>query len=103
MPREHRLRGSFAKRRSAAERPTGPPVNETAPKVSGSPDSPVVSTTVSANAMRAMAGRVDMSMPVGYEGAGVVVEAGASAAAQGSAADGCCGDGLTVTVTGPFK
>jgi NADPH2:quinone reductase len=32
--------------------------------------------------MRSMAGRVDASMPVGNEGAGVVVAAGASAAAQ---------------------
>ncbi|HSV60512.1 MAG TPA: zinc-binding dehydrogenase [Variovorax sp.] len=33
-------------------------------------------------ALRAMAGRLDQSMPVGNEGAGVVVEAGASPAAQ---------------------
>jgi NADPH2:quinone reductase len=32
--------------------------------------------------MRAMAGRLDQSMPVGNEGAGIVVEAGASPAAQ---------------------
>jgi NADPH2:quinone reductase len=33
-------------------------------------------------AMRSMAGRLDQSMPVGNEGAGVVIEAGASAPAQ---------------------
>jgi NADPH2:quinone reductase len=53
-----------------------------APTVSGSKDRPVVSTTVSPNALRAMAARIDASMPVGNEGAGAVVEAGSSPAAQ---------------------
>jgi NADPH:quinone reductase len=51
-------------------------------KVSGSAERPVVSARVPEKAMKAMAGRLDVSMPVGNEGAGVVVKAGASAAAQ---------------------
>ena len=43
---------------------------------------PVITAQVPERAMKAMAGRLDQSMPVGNEGAGVVVEAGASAAAQ---------------------
>ncbi len=49
---------------------------------SGTPDRPVVTARVPEGAMKAMAGRLDESMPVGNEGAGVVVEAGSSAAAQ---------------------
>ena len=49
---------------------------------SGSGDQTVVTATVPAPFMRAMAARVDESMPVGNEGAGVVVAAGASPAAQ---------------------
>jgi NADPH2:quinone reductase len=44
---------------------------------------PVVASCVSAGALRAMAARVDQSMPVGNEGAGLVIEAGSSPAAQG--------------------
>ncbi len=51
-------------------------------KVSGTAASPVVTATIPAPFMRAMAGRLDESMPVGNEGAGVVVKAGASPAAQ---------------------
>jgi len=43
---------------------------------------PVVTATVPQQFMRAMAGRVDQSMPVGNEGAGVVVAAGSDPAAQ---------------------
>jgi NADPH2:quinone reductase len=43
---------------------------------------PVVTARVPEKGMKAMAARVDMSMPVGNEGAGVVVAAGASEAAQ---------------------
>jgi NADPH2:quinone reductase len=43
---------------------------------------PVVTARVPAGAMRAMAARVDMPMPVGNEGAGLVVAAGSSATAQ---------------------
>lgn len=50
--------------------------------VSGTPARPVVSARVPAAAMQAMTGRLGDSMPVGNEGAGVVVEAGGSPAAQ---------------------
>jgi NADPH:quinone reductase-like Zn-dependent oxidoreductase len=51
-------------------------------KVSGSGDTTVVTATVPEAMMKAMAGRLDQSMPVGNEGAGVVVKAGSSDAAQ---------------------
>lgn len=50
--------------------------------VSGTPDHPVVTARVPEAGMKAMAGRLGESMPVGNEGAGVVVEAGVSPAAQ---------------------
>lgn len=49
---------------------------------SGTRDRPVITAKVPAPAMRAMAARMDQSMPVGNEGAGVVVKAGSSPAAQ---------------------
>ena len=49
---------------------------------SGSGDDIVVKASVPQGAMKAMAGRVDESMPVGNEGAGVVVKAGSSPEAQ---------------------
>jgi NADPH:quinone reductase len=45
-------------------------------------DGPVVSAALSAGAMRALAGRVGTSLPVGNEGAGTVIAAGPSSAAQ---------------------
>ncbi|MGA2057322.1 MAG: zinc-binding dehydrogenase [Bradyrhizobium sp.] len=51
-------------------------------KAAGSKDAPVITAKVPEAAMRAMAGRLDESMPVGNEGAGVVVKAGSSEAAQ---------------------
>jgi NADPH2:quinone reductase len=51
-------------------------------KVSGTPGRPIVTATVPEHGMPMMAGRLDQSMPVGNEGAGVVVKAGSSAAAQ---------------------
>ena len=48
----------------------------------GSADRPVVTARIPEAAMPAMAGRLDESMPVGNEGAGTVVAAGASPAAQ---------------------
>jgi NADPH:quinone reductase len=51
-------------------------------KASGSPEQPVVTARIPDGAMKAMAGRMDASMPVGNEGAGVVVAAGTSEAAQ---------------------
>jgi NADPH:quinone reductase-like Zn-dependent oxidoreductase len=51
-------------------------------KASGTRDSPVITAKVPEAAMRAMAGRLDESMPVGNEGAGVVVKTGSSDAAK---------------------
>lgn len=50
--------------------------------VSGTEDLPVVTADVPENIMRAMAPRIDQSLAVGNEGAGVVVKAGASEIAQ---------------------
>ena len=50
--------------------------------ISGTAERPVVTARIPDAAMKGMAGRLDESMPVGNEGAGVVVEAGSSAAAQ---------------------
>jgi len=50
--------------------------------LSGTVDEPVLTAKVPAPLMRAMAGRLDESMPVGNEGAGVVIAAGGSDAAQ---------------------
>jgi NADPH2:quinone reductase len=49
---------------------------------SGPPASPVVTAHIPDGRMKSMAGRLDQSLPVGNEGAGVVVGAGASAEAQ---------------------
>ena len=49
---------------------------------SGTPGMPVVTAPVPEKFMRSMAGRLGESMPVGNEGAGVVVQAGSSAAAK---------------------
>jgi NADPH2:quinone reductase len=54
----------------------------TAAKVSGPADRPTVTAAISANAVQAMSARADISMPVGNEGAGIVVEAGSSQSAQ---------------------
>ena len=51
-------------------------------QVAGTAERPVVTASVPAAAMAAMAARVGQSMPVGNEGAGTVVAAGASATAQ---------------------
>lgn len=51
-------------------------------KASGTPSRPVVTASVPEAAMKSMAARLDASMPVGNEGAGVVVAAGSSPAAQ---------------------
>src|SRR5271155_5760773 len=62
-------------------------------KVSGPMDSPVVTASIPAATMRALAGRVGQSIPVGNEGAGTVVNAGSSPGAQALA-------GRTVAVAG---
>jgi NADPH:quinone reductase len=51
-------------------------------KASGSKDAPVITAEVPEAAMKGMAGRLDESMPVGNEGAGVVVQTGSSDAAK---------------------
>ena len=51
-------------------------------RVSGTAERPVLSADIPAAAMKMVAGRLNQSLPVGNEGAGVVVAAGSSAAAQ---------------------
>src|SRR5471030_1397427 len=51
-------------------------------KASGTRESPVITAKVPEAAMKAMAGRLDESMPVGNEGAGVVIKTGSSDAAK---------------------
>ncbi len=51
-------------------------------RASGTADNPVVTARIPPAAMKALAGRMDKPIPVGNEGAGVVVRAGASPAAQ---------------------
>jgi NADPH2:quinone reductase len=51
-------------------------------RASGTAASPVVTATVPPAALKGLAGRLDQSMPVGNEAAGVVVRAGTSPAAQ---------------------
>jgi len=51
-------------------------------KASGTAARPVVTAEVGPELLRAMAGRLDQALPVGNEGAGVVVNAGASPEAQ---------------------
>ena len=51
-------------------------------KASGTKDAPVITAIVPEAAMKAMAGRLDESMPVGNEGAGVVVKTGSSELAR---------------------
>ena len=54
----------------------------TSAKAAGSKDAPIITARVPEAAMRAMAGRLDESMPVGNEGAGVVIRTGSSDAAK---------------------
>jgi len=54
----------------------------TTTKASGTNGSPVITAKVPEVAMKAMAGRLDESMPVGNEGAGVVIRTGSSDAAK---------------------
>ena len=54
----------------------------TTAKASGTRDSPVVAAKVPEASMKAMGGRIDESMPVGNEGAGVVIKTGSSDAAK---------------------
>ena len=49
-----------------------------AAKVSGSPEDPVVTAPIPPAVLRSLAGRIDQSLPVGNEGAGLVLRAGTS-------------------------
>jgi NADPH:quinone reductase-like Zn-dependent oxidoreductase len=51
-------------------------------RATGTREAPVITAKVPEAAMRAMAGRLDESMPVGNEGAGVVIRSGSSEAAK---------------------
>jgi NADPH:quinone reductase-like Zn-dependent oxidoreductase len=54
----------------------------TTAKVEGTPERPVVTAPLGSGALKALSARVDESLPVGNEGAGTVVAAGSSPAAQ---------------------
>jgi NADPH2:quinone reductase len=58
------------------------PADMSTAKVGGTAESPTLTASIAPQIMRAMAARVDESMPVGNEGAGVVVDAGSSPEAQ---------------------
>jgi NADPH:quinone reductase len=49
---------------------------------SGTDDNPLITATIPPQTLRGLAGRIDQSMPVGNEGAGVVVAAGSADDAQ---------------------
>jgi len=51
-------------------------------KASGTKQAPVITAKVPDGAMRAMGARIDQSLPVGNEGAGVVIKTGSSDAAK---------------------
>ena len=58
------------------------PADMSTAKASGTKELPVITAKVPEAAMKAMGGRLDESMPVGHEGAGVVVKTGSSDAAK---------------------
>lgn len=58
------------------------PADITTARYSGTAESPVVTAKVPDTMMRAVAARVDQSLPVGNEGSGIVVKAGSSPEAQ---------------------
>jgi NADPH:quinone reductase-like Zn-dependent oxidoreductase len=58
------------------------PADMSTAKSSGTKDSPVVTAKVPDAVMKSMAARLDESMPVGNEGAGVVIKTGSSDAAK---------------------
>ena len=58
------------------------PADMTTAKQSGSPDRPVVTADVPEKLMKSVGARIDQALPCGNEGAGVVVAAGQSDAAQ---------------------
>jgi NADPH:quinone reductase-like Zn-dependent oxidoreductase len=58
------------------------PADMNTAKQSSADGNPVVTATVPERLLRVVAGRLDQSMPVGNEGAGVVIDAGAADAAK---------------------
>ena len=58
------------------------PADMSTAKISGTAAQPVVTATIPEKLMKGMAARLDESMPVGNEGAGVVVKTGSSDAAK---------------------
>lgn len=58
------------------------PADPATARISGTPERPVLTADIPQALMKMVAGRVGQSMPVGNEGAGVVVAAGSSDAAQ---------------------
>lgn len=58
------------------------PADMSTARFSGTTTHPVVTADIPAGEMKAVAGRIGQSMPVGNEGAGVVEQAGSSAGAQ---------------------
>jgi NADPH2:quinone reductase len=58
------------------------PADMATAKASGTPGAPIVTADVPPKLLRGIAGRLGQSLPVGNEGAGVVVEAGSSDAAR---------------------
>src|SRR3979409_2178753 len=58
------------------------PADMSTAKVSGTKEQPIVTAKVPDAALKAMAARLDESMPVGNEGAGVVIKTGSSDAAK---------------------
>src|SRR5439155_1333979 len=63
------------------------PFNEDCPMgavatVAGTPERPVVTAPIGQSSLKGLAARLDQSLPVGNEGAGTVVAAGSSEAAQ---------------------
>jgi NADPH2:quinone reductase len=58
------------------------PADMSTAQVSSDANGPVLTARVSDAALKAVAGRIDQSLPVGNEGAGTVVAAGSSPAAQ---------------------
>jgi NADPH:quinone reductase len=59
-----------------------PGADMSAATVTGTPERPIVSAPLGAKALGGLSARVDKSLPVGLEGAGTVVAAGPSSAAQ---------------------
>src|ERR1700742_5040376 len=59
-----------------------PGADMTTATVEGAPDRPVVTASLAAGALAGLSARIDKPLPVGNEGAGTVVAAGQSSAAQ---------------------